>query len=320
MSVSRREFLGTLAASAAVGAEVEKKALPTRVLGRTGEKVSILAFGCGSRFLMYKEEEKAIEALTRGLDSGITYVDTAYGYGNGVSEERVGKALKGRRKGLFLATKVPERKADDAMKIIEGSLKRLQTEQVDLIHIHSLTDEADLAAVEAKDGVMALLHKLRDQKVTRFIGVTSHTNPTVLKTALERHDFDCVQMSLNAALAGMTNGQRGMIINEELHQSFEKLALPVAKRKKMGVIAMKIYAQEGLVGQAPPEKLLGYALSLPVTTAVVGMPKLEQIDENVQIARVFKPLAGDEMQRLSGELSQRNKTALDWRFARHVDA
>ncbi len=316
MSVTRREFLGTMAAGAALGAD----AWPKRVLGRTGERVTILTFGCGSRFLMYKEEDKALEAVTRALDLGINYLDTAYNYGQGLSEERVGKALKGRRKGVFLATKVGERKAEAAMRIVEGGLKRLQVDQLDLLHIHSLTDEDDLAAIEAKDGVLNLLYKLRDQKVTRFIGVTCHSFPSVLKTAIERHDFDCVQMALNAALAGMTNGERGMVMNEDLHQSFETVALPVAKRKNLGVIAMKLFAQEGLVGQAPAEKLIRYALTLPVATAVVGMPKLGQIDENVQIARAFEPLPAEEMRALSRELSLRNKTALDLYFARHVDA
>src|SRR6266851_9579334 len=105
MSISRRRFLGTtalggLAVNSAVAAKIGKNGLPTRVLGRTGARVSILAMGGGSRFLMYKEEDKALEALNRAFDLGITYMDTAYGYGNGVSEERVGKALKGRRKNI----------------------------------------------------------------------------------------------------------------------------------------------------------------------------------------------------------------------------
>src|SRR5256885_2166779 len=155
MSISRRQFLGTaaattLAAQAALAAEVDKKTgMPTRILGNTGARVSILAFGCGSRFLAYKEDDKAIEALNHALDLGITYVDTAYGYGSGKSESRVGQVMATRRNGLFLATKINARKYDDALRILEGSLKRLQTDHVDLIHIHSLTTPEDLAAVEA---------------------------------------------------------------------------------------------------------------------------------------------------------------------------
>src|SRR6202167_4089504 len=154
MKISRRDFLGT-AAVTGTAALAATDALPTRILGRTGARVSILAMGGGSRFLMYQDEDKALEALNRAFDLGITYMDTAYGYGNGLSETRVGKVMAVRRKrdGIFLATKIEARKGDDAARVIEGSLKRLQTDQIDLIHIHSLEDEADLAQIEAKDGI-----------------------------------------------------------------------------------------------------------------------------------------------------------------------
>jgi len=157
MTLSRRRFLEGTGASAAVAASLKAEAgkpLPTRVLGKTGVRVSILAMGGGSRFLMYQDEDKALEALNRAFDLGITYMDTAYGYGNGKSEERVGKVMKDRRKGIFLATKINKRKGDEAMRILEGSLKRLQTDHLDLIHIHDLKGEDDLAAAEAKDGVL----------------------------------------------------------------------------------------------------------------------------------------------------------------------
>ncbi len=328
MRISRRRFLettalGTLAAHSAIGAEGGKtSALPKRALGHTGAHVSILAMGGGSRFLMYKEEEKALEALNRAFDLGITYMDTAYGYGNGLSETRVGKVMAQRRKrdGIFLATKIEARKGDEAARVIEGSLKRLQTDQIDLIHIHSLEDETDLAQIEAPDGILNRLLKLRDEKVTRFIGITCHNDPTVLAKALDRHDFDCTQMALNAALVGMKGGHSGMEINEAMKTSFETVALPVANRKKMGVIAMKIFAQEGLLNQAPPEKLLYYSLSLPVSLAVVGMPSLDFIEKNVAHARSFQPLAKSEMEELSGRLAAKNKMALDLRFANHKDA
>ncbi len=326
MHISRRSFLesATLAALAlppAPAAKIDKRTgMPMRTLGKTGAQVSILGFGCGSRFLSYKEEDKALEAGSRALEQGITYFDTAYGYGNGVSEERVGKLLKGRRKGIWVATKINKRGGDESLRILEGSLKRLQMDQVDLIHIHTLAGPEDLAAIEAKDGVLAALYKLRDQKVTRFIGVTSHTDPLTLKTALERHDFDCTQMALNAALVGMRSGASGMVINEALRDSFEAIALPVALRKKMGVTAMKIFAQEGLVGKASPETLIRYGLSLPVACAVVGMPKPEFIDENTRIAKAFRPLPQREMKQISTSLAQAHKARLDRFFRDHVDA
>ncbi|MCL4851270.1 MAG: aldo/keto reductase [Bryobacteraceae bacterium] len=321
MSISRREFLETTALSGiamtAAGAEVDKKTgMPMRVLGKTGARVSILAFGSGSRWLAYKEEDKALEAMNKALDLGVNYIDTAYGYGNGLSEERVGKLLKARgRKGLWIATQVDARPGDDAKRIIEGSLKRLQLDQVDLLHVHSLTGEEDLKAVEAKGNVLDVVRQMRDQKVCRFIGVTSHTNPTVLATALERHDFDCTQMALNAAQAAQVSARQAQSIKGH----FETTALPIAKRKNMGVTAMKIFAQERLSGKAPVEQLIRYSMSLPVAAAVIGMPKLEHIEQNIQVAKSFKPMSKEEMQDLSGRLSQ-YQLALDRFFADHVDA
>src|SRR3954454_22849232 len=114
MGITRRRFLEGVAATGAVTLQGGTNTIPTRVLGRTGARVSILAMGGGSRFLMYKDEDKALEALNRAFDNGITYMDTAYAYGNGLSEERVGKVMKTRPKDIFLATKVPARNGDEA--------------------------------------------------------------------------------------------------------------------------------------------------------------------------------------------------------------
>jgi len=323
MSISRREFMeaaaaASLFAQAGIAADVDKKTgMPMRTLGKTGARVSILAFGSGSRWLAYKEEDKALAAMSSAIDAGVTYIDTAYGYGNGQSETWVGKLMPARRKEIFLATKVNARKGDDAMRVIEGSLKRLNTDQVDLLHIHSLLQDDDLKAIEAPDGVLNVVRKMRDQKVARFIGITSHTDPAVLKTALERHDFDCTQMALNAAKAGQAKGISAL--GEKHPHSFESLALPVANRKKMGVIAMKVFAQEGLSGKASVEKLIRYSMSLPVAAAVVGMPKPEYIAENIRVAKAFKPLPASEMKQLSEELSGAHKASLDAFFQDHVD-
>jgi uncharacterized protein len=261
MSISRREFLGTTAiaglAAGSLSADSGKSLLPTRVLGNTGARVSILAMGAGSRFLSYTEEDKALEAIQKGLDLGITYIDTADDYGRGhLSEQRIGKAIKGRRNGIFLATKLSNRDGGQSQRIVEESLKALQVDSVDLLHIHSLTSEEDLAGIEAKGGVLEQVRKLRDQKMTRFIGITCHADPVALKAALERHDFDCTQMALNAGTVAMMNGRRGMVPNPAMKASFETLALPVAIRKKMGIVGMKVFAQDALIGQAAAEKLL----------------------------------------------------------------
>lgn len=313
--LTRRNFLGKLAAGTAVtaGFPMLKDAvagttpLPERTLGRTGVKVSILAFGCGSRWLAYKEEEKAHAAMTRALDMGITYLDTAYAYGDGRSETWVGNLLGPRRKQVFLATKMPDRTRDDFLRRIEESLKRLKTDQVDLLHIHSLRHEDDLEKLEAKDGALRGLLEAREQKMARFIGMTSHTNGEVMARAIERHDLDCVQITLNPS----KNGR------------FEELALPAAVKKNLGIIAMKVTGQEFLLGDGEGKtqdvpSLLRYSLSLPVSTAVMGMPALEMIDQNTQAARNFSPFDSSEMDRLRKALEPSRK-GLHERLSAHLD-
>jgi uncharacterized protein len=306
MGIGRREFLeaaalGGIAAGALAGAEQNAAGMPLRPLGKTGATVSILALGGGMRFLEYTEE-KGIEALQKALDLGISYIDTSDSYGNGVSEQRIGKTLGKRRGQIFLATKVTDRDGAQTARLVERSLKGLQTDRLDLIQIHSLAGEDDLARIEAKGGVLEQLQKLREQKLTRFIGITSHTDPATLKTALERHEFDVTQMPLNPALLGMKNTAKGMEPTDLSRASFEQVALPVAVRKKMGIVAMKVFAQDALTGKAPAEKLLSYSLSLPVTAAVVGMPKPEHIEQNARLAKAFRPLDAAEMRRFSEEL------------------
>jgi uncharacterized protein len=326
---SRREFLertaGIGVATAAVAVEAAaSEAMPTRVLGKTGARVSIIALGCGSRLLSYKTTDAAVRALNVALDSGVSYLDTAYGYGDGRSESWVGEVAKTRRKEFFLATKIEARDGDTARRILEGSLKRLQTDQIDLIHVHALHGMDDLAKVEAKNGVLNALYKLRDEKVTRFVGMTSHYDPTVLKTAIERNDLDCVQMALNAALQGMTAGSHSMVLNPEMSGSFQQIALAAARKKNLGILAMKVMGQEALIGSGPGKsdatRLLQYTLSLPVDAAVVGMPSLAMIRRNAIWARSFTPMSKQRMDEFSHRVAHYNKLALDYKFRDHVDA
>jgi len=315
--ISRRQFLENIGLGTAAGtgllllkdaasAQPTKNVLPSRALGRTGARVSILAFGCGSRFLMYKDEDSATAILNRAIDSGITYLDTAYAYGDGESESRVGRVMASRRKEVWLATKIPDRTRDEFLRRLEASLKRLQTDHVDLVHIHSLGQEDDLAKIEAQNGALKGLMEAREQKMARFVGMTSHTNGEVMAKAIERHDLDCVQMALNAS----RNGR------------FEELALPAANKKNLGVIAMKVTGQEFLVGEgagrADMNALLRYSMSLPVTTAVVGMPKPEMLAHNVEIARSFSPLTDPERQRLRQQVGT-SREGLEKRLVGHLD-
>ncbi len=316
--VSRREFLERLAAGTAAGiglgaiagSEAEATAaagkLPHRTLGKTGVSVSILAFGCGSRFLMYPDEEKALAALNHAIDLGITYCDSAYSYGDGKSETLVGKVMATRRKDVFLATKIPDRTRDEFMRRFEGSLKRLQTDHVDLVHIHSLRTAEDLSRLEAPDGAIKGLLEAREQKMARFIGMTSHTDGTVLTQAIRHHDLNCVQMALNAS----RNGR------------FEELALPAAIEKKLGIIAMKVMGQEFLLGQesgkAAAEALLRYSMSLPVTAAVVGMPQISMLEQNIELARGFTPLGDAEMEKLRKSMDP-SRGPMEKRLVGHLD-
>jgi hypothetical protein len=144
-----------------------------------------------------------------------------------------------------------------------------------------------------------------------------------LKLALERHDFDCVQMALNPAHQGMIDGPGKMVFNPAMKVSFQTVALPVARKKNLGVIAMKVAAQEELLGDGPAkstvDKLLQYALSLPVAVAVVGMPKLDYMPHNAKLARSFQPMSKTEMKDLSRRMSAAHKAALDRKFAHHLD-
>jgi aryl-alcohol dehydrogenase-like predicted oxidoreductase len=321
--MNRRVFIKNVAAGLIVSpvlVSAETKPFPTRTLGRTGIKVPLIGFGGGSRFLMYKGEDQALEALTRAIDLGITYLDTAHAYGNGLSEERIGHIMATRRREVVLSTKIPARTADQARRQIELSLKRLQTDHLEVLHIHDLKGDQDIAAIEAKGGVLEALYEARDKKIVKAIGITSHVNPAGLRGMLERHDFDCTQMALNAGLARMADLPGGMKATPMGTDSFESLALPVAKRKNLGVIAMKVFGQEQLLGAASVEQLVGYALSLPVSLASLGMPRLEYIERNAALARAFKPLPETEMRRLSDTVGAAKKTALLHFFQTHRDA
>jgi len=326
--MNRRQFLETVAASTVLGTSmsvlagshdhlIQKAGIPTRPFGKTGLTVPIIGFGSGSRFLMYKDEDRALAALNQAIDSGICYIDTAHAYGDGKSEERIGHIMPTRRKEVILATKIPGRTADAARRQIELSLKRLQTDHLEVLHIHSLRGPEDLAAIEAKGGVLEALHEARDQKITRAIGITCHADPAALKTALERHDFDCTQMVLNAGLAKITENMKAI---PAAPSSFEQLALPAAHHKKMGIIAMKVFGQEHLLGAASVEQLLAYALSLPVSLASVGMPQPEHIEHNAAFARSFKSMSSRQRQRLQQSISDSHKLALHRFFADHQDA
>lgn len=299
-SLNRRDFFLAAAAAAAAaglspksspGAEtkflpVPGSKLPTRVLGKTGAEVPILTFGCGSRWLTYEEDE-GLRVMNEAIDGGITFLDTAHSYGNGLSESRIGKLMPERRRQVLIQTKIPDRDPDTWQRSLETSLKRLNVDYVDTCLIHSLGQDNDLDELEK--GAIDCLHKAKEQGLVRWIGVSSHTSGPTLAKFLRRHRMDVVQCGLNVA----TNGPHDM--------GFEELVLPLAVEQGLGIIAMKVMGQDQIVNKYEAfgyDTCLRYSLSLPVTTATVGMPKPEHLTMNLALVRDFKPYNPEEMQQI----------------------
>ena len=289
---TRRKLLSGLAGlmfgKAAIG---QKQEIPKRPLGKTGVSVPILAVGGGSAFMAMNDEE-AERFLWRALELGLTYWDTAHSYGNGESETRMGRVLKTERKRVFLATKTAARTYDEAMRQVELSLKRLQTDRIDLIQIHDWRANDDQTAIGRKEGVLTALRKLREEKVVRFIGLTGHSTAEGMRKVLELYDdIDTVLLPINPA-----------------QPEFEEVVVPVAKKKGIAVMALKVTGRGSLFAKADPPTLLRYAWSAPIATAVVGMTGIKILETNFQLALQFEPMSEPERVKLRQQMvSMRNQ-------------
>ena len=308
--MDRREFLGTMAAIVATGVgckqpiqglesnkpgESKEAIIPKRVLGKTGVDVSILALGgvIGMQLPPSKDHDPAAIA-EKALDLGITYFDTAPSYNNGQSETNYGQVLTRHRNEVFLACKTGDRSYDGTMLSVEQSLKRLRTDHLDLLQIHGVSSREDLPAWGKPSGVYTALLKLREQKVTRFTGVTGHDNEEILRHAIEMYEFDTLLTTLNPV---------------SRRRPFRENLLPVANKKQMGVIAMKVMGGGNgclVVGnpykqvlrtyhdetshQVDAQSLIRYTLGLPISVAVIGVSNIEQLKVNVRIVKQIKPL------------------------------
>ena len=312
MRWSRREFLKTTTAAVVLGATEKAMAaaassLPKRRLGKTGEMISCIGFGSGSRFCSIENEDAAQALLEKAFDFGINYFDTAGSYTRRpierLSEKRLGEFSKQRRKEIFLATKIDPRDRDGALRSVETSLKYLQSDYVDLIQIHSLNNLDDLERIGRPDGVLAAILELKKQKVVRFIGITGHNDGAAMAEALRRHDFDTVLMSLNAAQSANPVAQRKM----EPIPAFEQSALPVALQKNIGILSMKVMGQGMLVGsgagRASPAELLQFNLSQPVASVIIGCEQLAPLEQNVQAALNFTPMNEGGKQKLQEKVA-----------------
>jgi aryl-alcohol dehydrogenase-like predicted oxidoreductase len=310
--LSRRDFLkGTAAAVVLGAAEKTLGAMPAtlakRRLGKTGQMISCIGFGSGSRFCSIPNEDDAQALLEKAFDFGVNYFDTAGSYTRRpierLSEKRLGEFSRKRRKEIFLATKIDPRDKDGALRSVEISLKFLQTDYVDLIQIHSLSNLEDLERMSGPSGVITAIQQLKEQKVARFIGITGHNDGAAMAEALRRHAFDTVLMALNAAQSANPIAQRKM----EPIPAFENSALPIALEKNMGILSMKVMGQGMLVGsgagRASPAELLQFNLSQPVACVVIGCEQLAPLEQNVQAALNFRPIGESAKRKLQEKVA-----------------
>ncbi len=305
-STSRREFfqdfLGSaLAASLAQQVLAQTQAgsggIPTRVLGRTGQRVSILCLG-GWHIGAAASKAEAARIMHAAIDEGIHFFDNAWDYHDGKSEEWMGEALAagGKRQKVFLMTKNCERDYAGSMKNLEDSLRRLRTDHLDLWQFHEMVYDSDPDWVFEKGGLKAALEARKAGKV-RFIGFTGHKDPRIhLKMLDKPHEWDTAQMPINVLDAHYRSFQRGVV--------------PVCLKKNVGVIGMKSLAggsPRGRIpsmGQATAQECIRYALSLPVASLVVGIQTMEDLKQDVAIARNFQPMPDGEKERLLARVKE----------------
>jgi len=283
--VTRRRFLRDSAATgvglAATSALVfaEDKPMPMRDLGATGLKVSLAGLGCFPLGGGKVPEKQAIAVVRRAHELGITYFDTAESYGKGRSEERVGKALKGIRDRVIVATKTLRYDKKGALEQLHGSLKRLQTERVDIWQFHALHSKKQMDQLLGKDGGLEAAVEAQKAGKIRFIGITGHADPADFVDAMGRHKFDTLLIPLNCI--------------DPHHRSFEEHALPVANKKSVGVVAMKVFCS----GRLPAKKIvdaeacLQYTYGLPISTCIVGCDTVKQVELAAHVARNLKTLS-----------------------------
>ena len=263
---------------------VSANEMPTRPLGNTGHKVKIFSLGGQATLEKPGTADESIAIINRAIDLGVNYIDTAAAYGKGISETYIGQVMKTRRKEVFLASKTNDRSYDGSMRLLEQSLKNLQTDHLDLWQLHNVRFQDDLDKIFAENGALKALEKARNEKVVRFLGITGHYDPFILKKGIEQYPFDSILMALNAA--------------DKHNASFQTNLLPQVVEKKMAIIGMKIPARGRMFhegGITTMEPAMRYTLTFPVSTIIVGISTLKELEENVKITQNFKPCTAEEM-------------------------
>jgi aryl-alcohol dehydrogenase-like predicted oxidoreductase len=269
-----------------------------RILGRTGERVSAIGLGGWHLGFDWLDESLSIRIIREAVDRGINFLDNSWDYNEGASEIRMGKALRdGYRDKVFLMTKIDGRSKAEASKQLDESLRRLQTDTIDLVQHHEVIRYEDPHRIFDDDGANAALVEARQAGKLRYIGFTGHKDPRIhlhmLEVAREHgYTFDTVQMPLN--------------VMDAHYRSFERLVLPELVKENLGVLGMKSLAN-GLIlksGTVSAVECLHYALDLPTSVVITGVESLERLEQALEAARTFRPLSEADRSRLLAKTAQ----------------
>lgn len=268
-----------------------------RTLGRTGEKISMVGIGGYHLGAPSVEEQEAIRIVRTALDNGVNFLDNCWDYNNGVSEERMGKALRdGYRQKAFVMTKIDGRTKAAATQQLEESLRRLQTDHIDLLQFHEVIRENDPERIFASGGGMEAVVAAKKEGKVRYIGFTGHKSPEIHNKMLEttfahKFTFDAVQMPLN--------------VMDAHYDSFEKKTLPILVKNGIGVLGMKPMGDKIILHSktATPVECLHYAMNLPTSVVITGCDSMKILQQALDAARSFKPMSKDAVATLLAKTS-----------------
>ncbi len=291
MRMDRRKFLKLSASATALlslgvtpAIAETRNGIPYRVLGKTGEKVSLLCVGGHHMGRRQLTERDSILLMRTAIDEGINFFDNAWDYNGGRSEERMGKALRdGYRDKVFLMTKHHGREPKTAQQHLEDSLRRFRTDVIDLWQFHEIQTPEEPEEIYSS-GALDVALKAKAEGKIRYIGFTGHRRPALLLDMIKRgFEWDTVQMPIN--------------VLDHHFMSFTQEVLPVANEKNIGVIAMKTQAAGAIprAGAATPEECLRFAMTMPVSTVCSGMDSVKMLRENIATAKSFKPMEEREL-------------------------
>ena len=259
--------------------------IPKRTLGKTGVEVTILGLGGEGMLRTFGHEQEAYPLINRAIDLGINYFESARAYSG--SESYYGLALKERRRDIFLTSKSHARDKQGALAHLHETLTNMKTDYLDLWQVHDVRTEEDTEEIFGPRGALEAFREARDKGLVRFIGVTGHHDPLITKRCIEMFDFDTVLIPVNPA--------------EPFYKSYTDTVIPPASQKGMGIVAMKVYFR-GFAARIPDyrgmEPFFRFALSQPVTTAVIGCDDTRQLEENVSFASSYTAMSQKEQNEL----------------------